>query len=260
MKICQSHQRGRLTARSLLVVLLLASAAGSTAQAATITVEPASNGKPALVAIDGDLEINDGEQFRSKTHALSKAVVSFRSDGGSVVAGIQIGESIREKRFTTVVPGNARCASACAIAWLGGTPRLMSADARVGFHAAYSKATGQETAVGNALIGAYLDKIGLPESAVIYITQAAPNSMTWLSFTDAGKYGIDVKPAGAGEITDAPAVQPKAAASAPAPISGTPSDEKKATNGTCSDQASAKGLQGIERLGFSEECKRRGGQ
>ena len=127
----------------------------------------------------------------------------FRSAGGSVVAGIQIGESIRLKGFTTVVAGTARCASACAIACLGGTPRLMSPQARVGFHAAYSSETGQETGVGNGLVGAYLDKIGLPYSAVIYITQAAPNSMTWLSIADAEKQGIDVELLGSGPV-DAP--------------------------------------------------------
>ena len=80
----------------------------------------------------------------------------------------------------------------------------MSAEARVGFHAAYSSETGQETGVGNALIGAYLNKIGLPYSAVIYITQAAPNSMTWLSIADAEKQGIDVEPLSSGQIVHMP--------------------------------------------------------
>jgi hypothetical protein len=106
------------------IIFLFALAIGSSAQAATILVKPAANGEPALVMIDGDLEANDGDQFRSKISFLSKAIVAFRSDGGSVVAGILIGESIRSKGFTIVVAGNARRASACAIAWLGGTPRL----------------------------------------------------------------------------------------------------------------------------------------
>jgi len=71
-----------------------------------------------VVLMDGDLEPTDSDQFRSKTNFLSKAIIAFRSDGGSVVAGIQIGESIRLKGFTTFVPENARCASACALAWL----------------------------------------------------------------------------------------------------------------------------------------------
>ena len=56
----------------------------------------------------------------------------------------------------------------------------MSAEARIGFHAAYNSKTGQDTGLGNALVGAYLRRIGLPYSAVIYISQAAPNSMSWL--------------------------------------------------------------------------------
>src|SRR5262245_43044833 len=84
-----------------LITVLLALTVGSAAHAATIVVKPAADGRPARVIIDGDLDPNDGDQFRSKTNFLSKAIISFRSDGGNVVAGIQIGESIRLKGFTT---------------------------------------------------------------------------------------------------------------------------------------------------------------
>jgi hypothetical protein len=185
---------------------------------------------------------------------------AFRSNGGSAVAGIQIGESIRLKGFTTVVAGNAYCASACAIAWLGGTPRLMSAEARVGFHAAYSSETGQETGVGNASVGAYLNKIGLPYSAVIYITRAAPYSMTWLSIADAEKQGIDVEPLGSGRVvhmlSHGQINQSPETPSAPKnkPMSWT---EIAAIQRECSDQASARSLHGSERRAFRAECKKR---
>jgi hypothetical protein len=130
------------------------------AQAAIISVEPSVRGQPALVLVDGGLEPGDGDQFRSKTSFLSKAIIAFRSDGGSVIAGIQIGESIRLKAFTTFVPENARCASACALAWLGGARRFMAAGAQIGFHAAYNSSSGQETGVGNAIVGAYQTRSG----------------------------------------------------------------------------------------------------
>jgi hypothetical protein len=178
--------------RNAPLIALVSLSAANFAHGATIAVVSPDDGQPASVLIDGNLETGDGDQFRSKTSFLSKAVVSFRSDGGSVVAGLQIGESIRLKGFTTFVAAGTRCASACALAWLGGTRRIMSAESRIGFHAAYTR-DGQETGVGNAIIGAYLNKIGLPYSAVIYITKAAPDSMTWLSVAEAEKLGIDVE-------------------------------------------------------------------
>src|SRR5262249_5798429 len=172
------------------ISLLVATSVG--AQAATIPVQSTDRNQPAIVFVDGDSGSRDGDDFRSKTSFLSKAIIALRSDGGSVVAGIQIGESIRLKGFATFVPENARCASACALAWLGGTQRFMAASAQIGFHAAYNSNSGQETGVGNAIVGAYLNKIGLPYEAVIYITQAAPNRMPWLSVAEAVKRGIDV--------------------------------------------------------------------
>src|SRR5262245_30569901 len=175
-----------------LILLILVLIGPKVAHGATITVESQSKGQLSSVLVDGKLEPGDGDQFRLKTGSLSNAVVSFRSDGGSVVAGIQIGEIIRSQGFTTSVSRDRRAPSACALAWLGGTKRLMSAESKIGFHAAYTS-DGRETGVGNALIGAYLTKIGLPYSAVVYITQAAPRSMTWLSATEAKKHGIEVE-------------------------------------------------------------------
>ena len=231
---------------------------GSAAWGATILVKPAPYNGPALVTVDGDLQASDGDQFQSKTSFLSKAIVSFRSDGGSVLAGIQIGESIRLKGFTTVVAGGARCASACAIAWLGGTPRLMSAEARVGFHAAYNSETGQETGFGNALVGAYLNKIGLPYSAVFYITRAAPNSMTWLNIADAKKQGIDVEPFNSERVVHVPSHEQINQNPDASPRNGpTSKAEKLAIEREWADQANASGLHGYERWTFRTECKKR---
>jgi hypothetical protein len=170
------------------VLLLMVTAA----KAATILVVPMGSSDSVFVTVEGALDLNDYEQFRQKVSNISKAIVAFQSDGGSVVAGIEIGRLIRLRNYVTLVPGNTRCASACALAWLGGTRRFMAADAQIGFHAAYNADSGQETGVGNALVGAYLSQIGLPDRAVIYVTQAPPNSMTWLTISEAQQVGIDV--------------------------------------------------------------------
>jgi hypothetical protein len=175
----------------------------SSAFAATITIgRPDNESGMMIVAVGGDLEVSDGPQFKSKTSALSQAVVLLQSDGGSVLAGIEIGEAIRLKGFQTLVIG--RCASACALAWLGGTQRFMKAGAQIGFHAAYDSDSRRESGVANAIVGAYLNRIGLPYSAVIYITMATPTSMTWLDVSQAKRIGIDVALLSAPNLAPAP--------------------------------------------------------
>jgi hypothetical protein len=172
---------------------------GTSGLAANISVAPLDDDPAhAIVIVAGDLLPGDDIVFRTHVGRLTKAVVAFNSDGGSLLAGIEIGKTIRLKSFATVVLDGQRCASACAFAWLGGSPRFMGSDSFIGFHAAYVERGGRatETGVGNALLGSYLTQIGLSESAVVYITKAAPTEMTWLNFRDAKQIGIEVIPSG----------------------------------------------------------------
>jgi hypothetical protein len=176
-------------------VIALWSLALTGAEAAHIAVKPLDNGS-ALVAIEGELDLADIDTFRTKTDTLpvGRATVEFGSKGGSLLAGIRIGALTRTKKFTTVVPDGAQCASACALAWLGGTRRFVGEYASVGFHTAYIMKTGgmSESGPGNAILGAYLNQLGLSERAILYITHAAPTSMQWMSMEQAAEYGITV--------------------------------------------------------------------
>src|SRR5262249_6853176 len=82
--------------------------------------------------------------------------------------------SYSSKGISTIVPDGRRCASACALAWLGGVERFIGTSGKISFHAAYDSASG-ESGVENAVVDAYLSKIGMPHEAVIYITPVAPN-------------------------------------------------------------------------------------
>lgn len=174
--------------KNLLAVALLSSTAApcslNPVHAASIEVNQST------VTIDGAIEFGDFDVFKSKTRFLSQTTVVLRSDGGSLVPAIKIGELIRLKGFATYV--QEYCASACTLIWLGGTQRYMFATARIGFHAAYNGDTGQEAGMANAVIGAYLTKIGLPYEAVMYATMAGPSDMRWLTVADAKRVGINV--------------------------------------------------------------------
>jgi hypothetical protein len=91
----------------------------------------------ALVAVEGTFEADDHIKFRTQVGRLTKAIVVLSSDGGNLLVGIEIGKTIRLKSFATVVLDGFRCASSCAFAWLGGSPRYMERGAQIGFHAAY---------------------------------------------------------------------------------------------------------------------------
>jgi hypothetical protein len=134
----------------------------------------------------------DGEEFAAKTALLPSAFIAFSSDGGSLLAGLRIGEAIRRKRFSTIVPDGRRCASACALAWLGGVERFIGTDGRIRFHAASDSASDRENGVTNTVVGTYLAKVGLPYEAVTYVTQVAPNEMTWLNMSEVAERGIRV--------------------------------------------------------------------
>jgi hypothetical protein len=178
--------------RFLLTAIIVAPQAVAAAEVSVIASEP---NNPAIISVIGRLEFGDEKQFIKIALIYSDAIVLFRSDGGNLHAGIELGRAIRLKGFKILVPDDVRCASACALAWLGGQTRFMSDRALVGFHAAYMEKGGirVETGVGNALAGAYLNQLGLSSSAVEYITQADPQSMTWLTFNDAVAHGIDVR-------------------------------------------------------------------
>jgi hypothetical protein len=165
--------------------------AAAPALAATISVRPETPERPNVVMVEGLLVAVDEDEFGAKAGPLPSAIVAFSSDGGSLVAGLGIGEAIRRKGFSTIVPDGRRCALACVLAWLGGVERFIGTDAGIGFHA-YDPVPGGETGVGDAAVGAYLAKIGLSYETVVYITQAAPNDTTWLNMSDVAQRGIRI--------------------------------------------------------------------
>jgi hypothetical protein len=189
-----AFEQDSLTVRSVCVIVIWLLAL-PVAQAAEIVVKPLEGGAT-LIAIDGELELSDIDSFRSKTELLpvGRTTIEFRSKGGKLLAGIRIGAQIRAKRFNTVVPDGAQCASACALAWLGGARRFVGENSNVGFHTAYILKTGgpAESGPGNAILGAYLNQLGLSEEAILYITYAAPTSVHWMSLEEAAEYGIVV--------------------------------------------------------------------
>jgi len=60
-----------------------------------------------------------------------RAVIVVNSGRGILNAGLEMGRAIRLRGFATAVPQGALCASACALTWLAGSPRLLDANSRL---------------------------------------------------------------------------------------------------------------------------------
>jgi hypothetical protein len=140
------------------------------------------------ISVVGEILPGDDNKLRNTAGNLKDATILFKSPGGDVVASINMGEFIHERRFATLV--SERCSSGCALAWLAGSPRMILSGAHVGFHAAFFKESRQVSSAGNAVVGAYLARLGFNYDAIRYLTEAAPHLMEWLAPVNASQYGI----------------------------------------------------------------------
>ncbi len=145
-----------------------------------------------LISINGTFADGDDAAFRRLASESDRAVVVLNSGGGNLHSGLEIGKAIRLRGFATAVPAGALCASACALTWLAGSPRLLDAESKVGFHAAYRLIDGKasESGAANALAGAYLNQLGLSDRAIVYVTSAPPEGVEWLTQENADQVGI----------------------------------------------------------------------
>ena len=165
------------------------------AAAANISVNERGDYQYPIITVSGEITNSDGDRFSILASKYTNAIVELSSPGGSLLSGIQIGTIIRLRAFHTLVRNENVCASACAYAWLAGTQRYAEIGSKIGFHAAYvmNQGVAKETGSGNALLGSYLSRIALSDTAIVYFTSAAPQEMAWLTSQTAQQLGLNVQ-------------------------------------------------------------------
>jgi hypothetical protein len=222
-------QIARIATHAILIASLAQSAVAPAA-AAKITVQQNRKQTCAIVRVKGDLKAGDLARFGTAILPLRRAIVEFESGGGTIFDGVFIGKMIRGYGFWTTVRARRTCASACALAWLGGSKRFIEKRGRIGFHTAYvkHKRRFKHDREANVAIGDYMKALGLTERAVTYATSAEPLDMKWLTKKDALRVGIDV-------IFGTPPNRPPAVAlgkalPAPPPAGMAAGDERKTGN------------------------------
>ncbi len=153
----------------------------------------------------GDIVAGDADRLaallESKGWAsdfVTQRWVQLASNGGNLIEGIKLGDLIHEDALSSLVGANDTCASACAIAFLGGTKqyatgtgvsRNLQYGAMLGFHGfsfandkvALLNDTLETSRVINALILEYADRVHfLDKGWLAEALTVSPNDLHWV--------------------------------------------------------------------------------
>jgi hypothetical protein len=181
--------------KKLSTVLAIIQAFAGCAHAADITSSPrANNNKIIDVSIHGMITVNDDQRFHDAVQAIDETktvLVKLDSPGGLIFPGIEIGNLIHLRGWTTWVQEKTVCSSTCAAIWIaGGAHRWATDTSLIGFHAAYDIRSMQENGQSNAVLGSYYSRMGLSDDAIAHLTLAGPNQVIYLTQESAQKYHI----------------------------------------------------------------------
>jgi hypothetical protein len=169
--------------------LALATPAGA-ADMRVVYDRPSTN--QAFLQISGEIVVGDFDKFKRivvrNNLKIGQTTVQLKSPGGVAIEAMAIGEFVRQARWWTFATGD--CYSACGLLWLAGVRRAMFDNVDVGFHGVYDGDTLESSSVGNAIVGAYLSRLGYGFSAVIFVTKAPPDKLTRLDSVTAKSLGM----------------------------------------------------------------------
>ncbi len=154
----------------------------------------------------GTIELNDTnklKQFLSKQARKKHTAIYFNSPGGNLGEGIKLGKYFHQNRIKTVIQGESMCASACALAFLGGTDRngnkwmSTTTTSLLGFHS-FSQSDGKlhsNTNVTQKIVAEilkYSKYVNAPREIIINNFMTPSQNMYWLSEQEALSFGIKV--------------------------------------------------------------------
>ena len=177
------------------VLALAASAQQAPARAAqaVLTRDESAN----ILTISGKTEKGDPLRVADAVRGLDPTlptVVVLSGPGGSLLEGVVVGFMIRRLDAATRVDGGEACLSACALEWLAGSRRLMSADSQIGLHAPFLEATHESPEVILEPMRRYAIAMGLPAEVGDYIFAAdASTGMAWMTPAEGARIGIPIE-------------------------------------------------------------------
>lgn len=180
------------------LLALIASGIFAHSARADIALERITTEKGVLLLLRGSFALSDDPQALAREVATTGAkVITFDSDGGNVVTAIAYGRVIRALGLSTFQLRSGQCASACALAFVGGTIRYAEPGA-IGVHQS-SFSPGDildgHTAVAavqqmTAQIMTYLLEMGVDPKLLQLSLSVPPDDMRYLTAAEMGEYKV----------------------------------------------------------------------
>jgi hypothetical protein len=173
------------------------------------------------ILVEGTLPADAGQQFESYLRVRfdmppSGMRVCFNSPGGRLVGGMSLGRVIRRYNFDTCIErtyssmnqalaperqsidsvfvDNARCTSACVLAFMGGFDRIVSEDAALGVHqfaGLYGPLGDSFTQVTQTQLAEYFDEMRVSRRLLDMASLVPPTSIRWLTREEARSLLLD---------------------------------------------------------------------
>ena len=150
------------------------------------------------IVLSGDFVAgDDASEFLTKALELDPHVISFDSPGGNVASAMRYGRLIRALGLKTMQPRSLNCASACALAFLGGTERYAETGS-IGVHrASFSpdRSISPDIAVaaiqaGTADLIGYLSEMGVDPKLLQLSLSIDSSDMRYLTATEMQEYRV----------------------------------------------------------------------
>jgi hypothetical protein len=183
-------------ARATAWLLLAATPVAGPAAAASFERTDVPGSTTPGILLSGRIDPGDQAAFHALAAGMANAIVVTTGPGGSVFAAIAIGTEIRNRGWSTLVPADAYCASACSMIWLAGTRRYLADGGRIGFHAMSINQNGVavETHQPDVDLRRWLTDLGYSDDTTATIVNTPSRLIHWRDRLELQANGIPTEP------------------------------------------------------------------
>jgi hypothetical protein len=128
------------------------------------------------IEVSGDMNSGVTQAVRTLLDATPGVqVVHLNSPGGIAHEGYLLSRLIKERHLATYTA--TLCASACTEAFLGGSPRYLAKESKLGFHSASRSLGGTSWDVVNDALRRFYKEAGLPDAFIDRALNTPPNDI-----------------------------------------------------------------------------------